>query len=79
MITRKTLATTLKSYQRMREDNPALTGEECSAILVAASNESVAQAIYSMSDLNLTIRSDNQALLNEEATTAALKDFFKGQ
>ena len=48
MTTRKQLNETLKSYRRLKEQNPDLLNEDLNAILVAASNSAIAQAIYTL-------------------------------
>lgn len=81
MIPIGTINSTLRQFKRLRRDHPELSTEEAQSVLVAASNDAVAQALYSLgSDVSetggLKLVLDTQSQITERETTEALKTFF---
>ena len=48
MISKRLVESALKRYRDLREENPDLLSEDANAIIVAASNDAVAQALYGL-------------------------------
>jgi hypothetical protein len=48
MISRKAIERATKQFKALRESEPSLSSEDAQAILVAASNDAVAQALFSL-------------------------------
>jgi hypothetical protein len=48
MISRKTIERATKQFKALREQEPSLSSEDAQAILIAASNDAVAQALFSL-------------------------------
>lgn len=83
MIPIGTINSTLRQFKRLRREHPELSTEEAQSVLVAASNDAVAQALYSLgSDVSATgglkLVLDTQITERNaaEATTVDLKEFF---
>ena len=78
MIPVSSINSTLRQFKRLRREHPELSTEEAQSVLVAASNDAVAQALYSLgSDVSATgglkLVLDTQAAITERETTEALR------
>jgi len=74
MITRRTINSALKQYKELRIENPMLTSEEAQAVLLAASNDAIAQALYSI-ESDITVRVTTNETLPSMCLIEAQKQF----
>ena len=61
MIPRKAIETATQQFKALRAREPSLSAEDAQAILIAASNDAVAQAIYSIDLSNRDESRDSEA------------------